>query len=100
MDAGTRPGEHVDIGWDRPVSMQEVAGIVGRQLKRRIGVQAVPALVLRLAGLVVPGMRDLGAMVDWSPPADTTRQAELFGPPPTAEDAIARFARSLGHEPA
>lgn len=29
--------------------------------------------------------------------ADTSRQAEVFGPPPTAENAVARFARSLGH---
>nr|WP_300050517.1 hypothetical protein [uncultured Nocardioides sp.] len=30
--------------------------------------------------------------------ADTTRQAEMFSPPPTAEDAVAGFARSLGHD--
>lgn len=29
--------------------------------------------------------------------ADTTRQTQLFGPPPTAGDAIARLLRDLGH---
>lgn len=29
--------------------------------------------------------------------ADTTRQAEILGAPPTPEDAISRFATSLGH---
>jgi len=30
--------------------------------------------------------------------ADPTRQREVFGPVPTAENAIARLVRSLGHE--
>jgi hypothetical protein len=42
-------------------------------------------------------------MVDWFDTgnyvADTTRQGEVFGPVPTAEDAVARFAGSLGHAP-
>jgi hypothetical protein len=46
-------------------------------------------------------LRDMSAMFDWFETgkyvADTSRQAEVFGPVPTAEEAIARFARSLGH---
>jgi hypothetical protein len=29
--------------------------------------------------------------------ADPTRQGQVFGPVPTAEDAITRFVGSLGH---
>jgi len=40
-------------------------------------------------------------MVDWFETgryvADTTRQREVFADVPTAEDAVARFATSLGH---
>lgn len=101
MDVEVAPVERIDIGWDRPVSMQDVADIAGRLLDEQIKVRAVPAGVLRAVGLVAPGFKDMGAMVDWFSTgkyvANTTRQAEVFGPPPTAEDAIARFAQSLGH---
>ena len=40
-------------------------------------------------------------MIDWFQTgryvADTTRQQEVFGPPPTAEDAVARLLTELGH---
>jgi hypothetical protein len=43
----------------------------------------------------------MGAMVDWFGTgryvADTTRQAQVFGPVPTAEHAVARLVHSLGH---
>lgn len=101
VDADITPGERVDIGWDRAVSMQDIADIAGRLVGERISVRAAPAIVLRAIGLVVPPMKDLAAMVEWFATgryvADTTRQAELFGPVPAAEDAIARFAESLGH---
>lgn len=29
--------------------------------------------------------------------ADVSRQEEVFGPAPTPEDAVARFAAQLGH---
>ncbi len=101
VDGHFASGERIDIGWDRPVSMQELADIAGRLLHERIKVRAVPAGILRAAGLVVPGIKDLAAMADWfgtgNYVADTGRQAEVFGSPPTAEEAIARFAASLGH---
>jgi hypothetical protein len=49
----------------------------------------------------MPTFKDMGAMVAWFSTgkyvADTTRQREVFGPVPTAEDAIGRFITSLGH---
>jgi uncharacterized protein YbjT (DUF2867 family) len=98
-------GQRIDIGWDRPVSMQEVAGIAGRLLGKRIRVRTIPAGPLRAVGAVLapinPLAQDMGAMAAWFQSgryvADTTRQREVFGPVPTAEDAIARLVVSLGH---
>lgn len=47
------------------------------------------------------GDAERGSMAAWFDSgryvANTTRQTELFGPAPTPEDAIARFAAGLGH---
>lgn len=105
VDADVADGERIDIGWDRPVSMQEIADIATRLVGETIKVRSVPAGLLRAIGAVVgpfmPMVKDMGAMLAWFETgryvADTTRQAEVFGPVPTAEDAVARFATSLGH---
>ena len=48
-----------------------------------------------------PMVKDLGQMLRWFRTgqycADPTRQREVFGSVPTAEDAIGRLIRSLGH---
>ncbi|HEY3337758.1 MAG TPA: NmrA family NAD(P)-binding protein [Propionicimonas sp.] len=101
VDANIRPGERVDIGWDRPLSMQEVASIASRLVGRKVSVASLPTWLMRALGMVMPPMKDMAAMVDWFATgnyvADTHRQAELFGTVPKAEDAIARFAERLGH---
>jgi uncharacterized protein YbjT (DUF2867 family) len=105
VDADVAPGERIDIGWDRPVGMQDIAAIATRLLGEPIKVRSIPAPVIRTAGTVlgpfVPMVKDMSAMFDWFQTgryvADTTRQAQVFGPVPTAEDAVARFATSLGH---
>jgi uncharacterized protein YbjT (DUF2867 family) len=99
-------GERIDIGWERPVSMQDIAQIAGDQLGERIRVRAVPAGLLNtvatVLGPVMPMVKDLNAMLRWFQTgnyvADTARQGEVFGQLPAADDAIARFARSLGHD--
>jgi hypothetical protein len=71
----------------------------------RIKVRTVPGPVVHTAGTVlgpvVPMVKDMAAMLDWFQTgryvADTTRQREVFGTVPTAEDAVARFISSLGH---
>lgn len=105
VDAPGVEGQRIDIGWDRPVSMQQVAEISGRLLGKRMKVQAVPTRLVRtistVLGPVNPMVKDLGSMIDWFQTgryvADTTRQREVFGSPPTAEDSIARLIASLGH---
>ncbi|MFI6691368.1 SDR family oxidoreductase [Streptomyces sp. NPDC050433] len=103
VDADAGQSERVDIGWDRPVSVREAAGLIGGRSGRTIKVRSVPPAVTRAAGAVVgpfvPAVKDMAAMFRWFDTgryvADTRRQTELFGPAPTAEDAIARLTAEL-----
>ena len=105
VDADVAAGERIDIGWDRPAGMQDIADIASRLLGERIKVRSIPSAVIRTAGwtlgTVVPMVKDMAAMSDWFSTgryvADTTRQGQVFGPVPTAEDAVARFVTGLGH---
>jgi uncharacterized protein YbjT (DUF2867 family) len=105
VDAPGVDGERIDIGWDRPVSMQQIAEISGRLLGQQIRVRTVPAGLISAAAAVLgpfsPMAKDMDAMTRWFQTgqyvADPTRQREVFGQVPTAEDAISRFAGSLGH---
>ena len=105
VDAPGVDGQRIDIGWDRPVSVQEVAEISGRLLGQQIRVRTVPAGLINAAGAVVGRFnsmaKDTSEMLRWFQTggyvADPTRQREVFGQVPTAEDAIARLIRSLGH---
>jgi uncharacterized protein YbjT (DUF2867 family) len=105
VDALGVDGQRIDIGWDRPVSMQEIAGISGDLLGQPVRVRVVPSGVINTAAAVVgrfnAAVKDMGEMLRWFRTgqyrADPTRQREVFGFVPTAEDAIARLIRSLGH---
>ena len=108
VDADIRDGERVDIGWDRPVSVREVADLMGAQAGQKIKVRAIPAAITRTVGAVVgpfvPMVKDMTAMFAWFDTgryvADPARQAQLFGPTPTAEAAIVRLTTSLKRETA
>ena len=68
-------------------------------------VRTIPAGLINTAAAVVgpfsPMVKDMDAMMRWFQTggyvADPSRQREVFGPVPTAEDAITRFVGSLGH---
>jgi nucleoside-diphosphate-sugar epimerase len=87
------------------VSIQEVAQAAGRLLGREIRVRSMPAGVVNtistVIGKVSPMVNDMGAMLRWFQTgqyvADPTRQREVFGEVPTAEEAIARLVQRLGH---
>ncbi|WP_329227557.1 SDR family oxidoreductase [Streptomyces canus] len=104
VDAEAGNGERIDIGWDRPVSMREMADLMGSRAGKKIRVWAVPSLVVRAAGATVgrflPLVKDMAAMFAWFDTgryvADTRRQEQLFGPVPTAEDTLARYTDELG----
>jgi uncharacterized protein YbjT (DUF2867 family) len=105
VDAPGVDGQRIDIGWDRPVSMQEIAKISGWLLGQQVRVRTIPAGLINTVTAVVgrfnPMVKDLGEMMRWFQTgryiADQTRQREVFGQVPTAEDAISRLVRSLGH---
>jgi uncharacterized protein YbjT (DUF2867 family) len=105
VDAPGVDGQRIDIGWDRPVSMQEIAQISGRLLGQEIRVRTIPAGLINAVAAVVgpfsPMVKDTDAMLRWFQTggyvADPTRQREVFGQVPTAEDAISKFVGSLGH---
>ncbi|MFF2469598.1 SDR family oxidoreductase [Streptomyces mirabilis] len=103
VDAEAQAGERIDIGWDRPVSMREVADAMGHRAGKKIKVWAVPSVVVRAAGAVTgrfnPVVKDMAAMFGWFDTgryvADPRRQEQLFGPVPTAEHALAQFTDEL-----
>ncbi|MEV7084816.1 SDR family oxidoreductase [Streptomyces sp. NPDC093085] len=103
VDADVKDAERVDIGWDRPLGIGEVGDIMGTRAGKAIKVRGVPSALTRVAGAVVgpfvPMVKDMAAMFRWFDGggyvADTTRQTQLFGPAPTAEDAIARLTAEL-----
>jgi len=105
VDAPVASGERIEIGWDRAVTMRDIADIAGRLLGEKISFRSIPAGPIRVAGtllsLINPMGKDMAAMFAWFETgryvANTTRQGEVFGPPPTAEDAVGRFIASLGH---
>ncbi|WP_328825998.1 SDR family oxidoreductase [Streptomyces sp. NBC_00252] len=104
VDAEAEAGERIDIGWDRAISMREVADLMGHRAGRKIRVWAVPSVVVRAAGAVVgrfnPVVKDMAAMFGWFDTgryvADPRRQQQLFGPVPTAEEALGRYTDELG----
>jgi uncharacterized protein YbjT (DUF2867 family) len=103
VDAPGVDGQRIDIGWDRPVSIEEIAQISGRLLGQRVRVWTIPAGLINTAGALVgrfsPMVKDMVAMMRWFQTgqyaADPTRQREVFGQVPTAEDSIARLVGSL-----
>ncbi|GAA1855249.1 hypothetical protein GCM10009714_40570 [Microlunatus capsulatus] len=103
VDADVSDGERIDIGWDRPVSVREVARLMGDAAGRKITVWAVPSVIGRAAAAVIgrrkPIVADMTAMFRWFDTgryvADTTRQEQLFGPAPTAERTVAQITNEL-----
>lgn len=105
VDADIADGERIDIGWDRAVTMQDIADIASTFAGGQVRVRSMPVGLVHALGVLmgpfVPMVKDMSSMLAWFETgkyvADTSRQAEIFGPVPTAENAVARFARSLGH---
>lgn len=91
----------IDLGSDRPLSSEELAAILSGQLGRplRVGGRGV-FRVLGLVAPLVPFIRDMSRMGAFFATgkyvADTTVQAQLFGPVPRMEDAVRKMLRELG----
>ncbi|MCX4672368.1 NAD(P)H-binding protein [Streptomyces sp. NBC_01381] len=52
VDADAQNGERIDIGWDRPVSMREVADLMSARAGKKVKAWAVPSPVARAAAAV------------------------------------------------
>ncbi|MGH3145269.1 MAG: hypothetical protein ACRDTR_05655, partial [Rubrobacter sp.] len=108
VDADVVEGERIAIGWDRPVSMTEVARISSGVMGREIRVRTVPWRLLSPALAVVgrfsETVADIRAMVGYFQSgryvADPARQREVFGWVPTAEEGVGRWLRGAGLAPA
>uniref|UniRef100_UPI002810BB8B SDR family oxidoreductase n=1 Tax=Arthrobacter sp. TaxID=1667 RepID=UPI002810BB8B len=51
VDADAEDGERIDIGWDRPVSVLEVAKLMGVSAGKPIKVRAIPSAITRAVGV-------------------------------------------------
>jgi uncharacterized protein YbjT (DUF2867 family) len=107
VDEPRAAGRRVDLGMDRPLSAEDVAAEFSKLLGETIRVRRLPWALLsfgaRMAGLFNPLIRDFRAMLAFfftgAYVADTTAQAELFGPVPTVEDSLRRYVVQLGLTP-
>lgn len=107
VDAEGVDGQRIDIGWDRPVSIDELASLVGRALKDPVAVHSIPLPPASddaaEDAAADTSANDMMAMMTYFATgkyvADTSRQAEVFGTPPRAEDAVDRLLGQLGHLP-
>ena len=61
VDAPGIVGEHIDLGWDQPVTMRQLADMLTDQLGRPVQVRSIPGPIMT-AGLTVVGrlLRDSG----------------------------------------
>lgn len=108
VDAEVTDGEHIDLGWDRPVTMRQVAALSAAQLDRPVRVRHLPwsllNAALRLVGPLDARVEDTRAMFAFFQTgrfvADTARQAQVLGGVPTAEEAVGRWlTRASGPAP-
>lgn len=100
VDEPRAVNRRIDLGSDRPLSTEELAGILGEQLGRPIRVGGRGMFrVLGLVGTLVPFIRDMSRMIAFFATgkyvADTTIQAELFGPVPKVEDTARKMLLEL-----
>jgi uncharacterized protein YbjT (DUF2867 family) len=95
----------IDVSWsDGPHSQRDLSRIVAEVTAKPASLWIIPWWVLRLAVRPVRMFSDLGYDLlqmflffrTGKFVADTSLQRRFFGPPPTARDAIARWAKHAG----
>ncbi len=97
-------GRKIDLGADRPITTRELAAKVGDALGRPVRVDNFTGSIFRgvgaVAGVFSEQMRDMVSMIRYFETgayvADTTVQAELFGPVPTVEETVRKMLTELG----
>ncbi|MGA9407114.1 MAG: NmrA family NAD(P)-binding protein [Bacteroidota bacterium] len=96
-------GEAVDVGWNQPVSGDDLAAAFSKVLgKKLVAKPAFPAfvvtVVLPVVGLFNTSVKDTLAMIKWIKTGiykskNTQRQKELFSDLPTVEEAVRRYCK-------
>jgi uncharacterized protein YbjT (DUF2867 family) len=104
VDAEGVDGQRIDIGWDRPVSIDGLAELVAQVVQEPVTVNSIPLPPVDAASdSDESGANDMVAMMRYFTTgryvADTSRQAEVFGTAPEAADAVNRLLAQLGHLP-
>ena len=102
VDAEVADGATIDLGWTRPVSMEELATLAGDALGRPVRLRKLPWPVVRgvggLIGRANDQVGDMVAMIRFFATgryvADLTAATELLGGVPTPEAAVRRWAGS------
>jgi uncharacterized protein YbjT (DUF2867 family) len=93
----------IDIGWSRPIAMQEVVSIVSDKLDRKIRCFGLPSFlrttVIYTVGNWKPFVGEMCKMFNYfdtgSYVNSTELQQKFFGGPPTPEEVIGRYVDSL-----
>jgi uncharacterized protein YbjT (DUF2867 family) len=93
----------IDVGWDRPVSGEDVAEAFSKILgKKVVSKPAIPPfvsnVVLPFIGNFDERTRDMSSMMKWIKTGaykskNTSKQAELFSDLPTPEEAVRRYCK-------
>jgi uncharacterized protein YbjT (DUF2867 family) len=96
-------GISVDVGWDRPVSGEDLAEAFSKVLgKKVVSKPAFPGFlvnfVLPVIGLFNPAIKDMLSMIAWVKTGqykskNTQKQKELFSDLPTVEEAVKRYCK-------
>ena len=94
-------GTTVDVGWDKPVSGEDLAEAFSKVLgKKVVSKPAFPGFVvnflLPFIGIFNPGVKDMHLMIKWIKTGvykskNTQKQKELFSELPTVEEAVRRY---------
>lgn len=103
VDEPRATGQRIDLGADRPVSTRELAGLLAEQLGGPVRPSSGFLRMLKVLGAIAgpfsPFLRDMTAMGRYFETgqyvADTSAQAELFGPVPTIEDTARQMLVDL-----
>jgi uncharacterized protein YbjT (DUF2867 family) len=103
VDEPRAVGRTIDLGSDRAVDAHELARLVGDAMGRPVRLDNFTGTMFRgvgtVAGMFSERMRDMIAMVRYFETglyvADTTAQAELFGPVPTMEETVRKMLVEL-----
>ena len=96
-------GITVDVGWDKPVSGEDLAEAFSKVLgKKIVSKPAFPGFVvnyvLPVIGMLNPNVKDMYSMIKWIKTGvykskNTQKQKELFSDLPTVEEAVIRYCK-------